>query len=59
MQEESPEEFKEFSLTAKKLEDIAKEKPVLIQDGEEKKEGEAAQPIQSYAESFAKFLSVL
>lgn len=30
MQEESPEDFKEFSLTARKLEAISKDKPVDI-----------------------------
>ena len=39
MQEESPEEFKEFSLTAKQLEDIAKEKPLIIENGSEESKG--------------------
>jgi hypothetical protein len=58
MQEETPEEFKEFSLTAKQLEDIAKERPLILDDGEEKK-GDATQINVSYAASFEKFLSVL
>ena len=36
MQEESPEDFKEFSMTARKLEAIANEQPVIVQvSGEE------------------------
>lgn len=64
MQEDSPEDFKEFSLTARKLETIAKEKPVdtsQLEGQEEIKEGHGASISQeaSYAESFAKFLEVL
>ena len=61
MQEESPEDFKEFSMTARKLEAIANEQPVIVQvSGEEEvKEVASSQAQASYAESFAKFLGVL
>jgi hypothetical protein len=42
LQEESPEDFKEFSLTARKLEAIANEKPVSVQSAGEEEVKESA-----------------
>jgi hypothetical protein len=43
LQEECPEDFKEFSLTARKLEAIANEQPVVVQSSGEEEVKEATQ----------------